>query len=56
MLLNLYLSYIESIPNKTQLFEISRNPLYLLIEYQFILLFMPVFRKFSQIVIKCCKI
>ena len=56
MLMNLYLTYIESINNKNELFESSMNPLYLLIEAKFICFFMPVFRKFSQIVFKCIKL
>ena len=56
MLLNLWWIYIDSIRNKSELFEVSKNPLYLLLEAKFICFFMPTFRSFSRVVIKCCKL
>lgn len=55
MLINLNWAYIQSIPNKAQLFETPKNPFFKLIQSYLLACFMPTFRQFHQVASKCCK-
>ena len=56
MMYNICKYYIDSIGSKNELFEETKNPLYKFISTYFICFCMPIFRNFSQIVVKCCKV
>ena len=50
MLLNLHRYYVESLPNKGELFEASKHPVYRLLCNHLLLFFAPTFVRFHQTV------